>query len=221
MSKYIILNDFHLGSEVCQRNKIIEVLKSIKTEVLILNGDLIDINHTKRLKKKDIEILSLLRKASKNTKVIYTLGNHDSEIAPTISDLLGFECLKHYDFELAGKLFHVTHGDYFDTFISKFWLLTEIATGLYYWIQRLDTKKQTISRSLKKNSKSFINCCNNMRKRAELFADIHSYDYVICGHSHQPFSDNNSKYINTGCFTESECSYLTISHDGKIELKFI
>ena len=64
MTEYTITNDWHIGSEVCQREKIIYFLKGLQTKTLILNGDIIDINHTKRLKKKDWEILSMLRKIS-------------------------------------------------------------------------------------------------------------------------------------------------------------
>ena len=221
MNKYTILSDFHLGSEVCQRDKIINVLKNLNTENIILLGDIIDINHTKRLKKKDWEILSILRKLSKHTNIIYTAGNHDSDISPILCELLGFKFMKNLDINVNDKSFHLTHGDFFDIWISKFWLVTEIATSLYYWIQRFDTKRQLISRSLKKNSKSFIKCCENMKKRAERFADLHGYSYIICGHSHHHYFDKSSKYIDTGCFTEIECSYVVISKEGQIQLKIV
>ena len=218
MYKYVISNDWHIGSEVCQREKIIHLLKHIKTETLVLNGDIIDVEHTKRLKKKDWEILSLLRKLSKTVRIIYIRGNHDSKISEMICDLLGFEFHKEFDFELNGKKFHITHGDYFDFFISKYWLLTEIATGLYYWIQRFSTPKQVIARILKKRSKNFIKCVEKIKERASKFAIDEGYDYVVCGHTHHHYFKDGDKYINTGCFTEAECSYLTIKNGGEINL---
>lgn len=221
MNKYVITNDWHIGSDVCQREKIIQFLRNLNTETLILNGDIVDINHTKRLKKKDWEILSLLRKISKHTRIIYIGGNHDMEIAQIISELLGFEFMREFNFVLANRKFHVTHGDYFDTFISNFPITTEIATGLYYWIQMLSPKKQGLARALKRQSKGFIKACDKIRKHAEHHAKSHKYDYVICGHTHQHFSSLQSPYINTGCFTEVECSYVAINEHGDILFNFI
>ena len=219
--KYTIMSDLHLGSDVCQRDKIIEVLKSLKTETLILAGDIIDIDHLKRLSKKDWKILSLLRKMSKNTHIIYIRGNHDSNLAETISDLLGFEFCKNYDFMIGNKKFHVLHMDEFDTFISSFPWITEIATGIYYYIQLLSPKKQILARILKRKSKNFIKSCENTRKRAEKFALEMGYDKIIGGHCHQWYIDNDSRYINVGCFTEIECSYLEINNLENCVMKFI
>jgi len=221
MTEYTITNDWHIGSEVCQREKIIHFLKGLHTKTLILNGDIIDINHTKRLKKKDWEILSLLRKLSKHTRIIYIGGNHDLEVAELISELLGFEFKREFDFELANKKFHITHGDFFDTFISNFPIITEIATGLYYWIQRVSPKKQGLARALKRQSKGFIKACDKIRKHAEAHAKANKYDYVICGHTHHYFTSPESPYVNTGCFTEVDCSYVSINEHGDILFNFI
>ena len=117
--KYIITSDWHIGSKVCEYDKLIYFLKHITTDVLILNGDIIDIDHTKRLNKKDWEILSLLRKMSKNTKIIYIRGNHDSNVSKTLSDLLGFEHCESYELNIANKRVAVMHGDEFDFFIKE------------------------------------------------------------------------------------------------------
>jgi len=221
MNKYVVASDWHIGSEVCQREKIINLLKTLKTETLILNGDIIDINHTKRLKKKDWEILSLLRKISKTTRIIYIRGNHDQEVAELISELLGFEFKNEFNFIVNDIKYHVTHGDFFDTFISNFPILTEIATVFYYLIQRISPKKQALARALKRQSKSFIKCCDKIRKHAEKYAESNGFDYVICGHTHQHYINPDSKYVNAGCFTEVECSYLEIKTSGENILKFI
>lgn len=220
-SKYIITSDWHIGSDVCQRDKIIKMLKSINTENLILNGDIIDINHLKRLKKKDWEILSLLRKMSKHTHIVYIRGNHDPEISSIISDLLGFDFKKEYDIQVNGIKFHITHGDIFDYFITNMWLLTEIASGIYYYIQKFSSKKQALARALKKKSKGFVKCCDNLKKRAIDYAELKGYDYVIVGHTHQYHLSLPCKYVNDGCFTEIDCSYLEINNFGNMLLKFV
>ena len=219
--KYVICSDAHLGSPVCQRDKLIKLLSSIHTENLILNGDWIDVSHTKRLNKKDWKILSVLRKMSKHTNIIYLTGNHELGLNETLSELLGFTAAKHYEFEINNKKFYVIHGDVFDSVISEFWLLTEIATGIYYWIQRLGGEKQVIARIIKKKSKNFIKCCERMKVRAENFARHNGFDYILVGHSHMPFLSKDSPYVNSGCFTEVECSYLTVDFNGNIDLKII
>jgi hypothetical protein len=65
-SKYIITSDWHIGSDVCQRDKIIKMLKSINTEILILNGDIVDIDHVKRLKKKVDTLQALVEDRGKD-----------------------------------------------------------------------------------------------------------------------------------------------------------
>jgi len=217
--KCVILGDLHLGSGVCQHIKLISLLKTINTETLVLNGDVIDIDHLKRLSKKDWKILSLLRKLSKNTRIIYIRGNHDAKIAEIISELLGFEFKNNYDFICNDKKFHILHGDEFDSFITNFPIITELATGIYYYIQLLSPKKQELARVLKRRSKNFIKSCENTKKKAELYAKHNGYDFVICNHTHQEFISPDSKYINTGCFTEATCSYLEI--EDTVELKHI
>jgi UDP-2,3-diacylglucosamine pyrophosphatase LpxH len=219
--EYTIVSDWHIGSEVCQRDKIIQFLKMLNTKTLILNGDIIDINHVKRLTKKDWKILSLLRKHSKHTEIIYIRGNHDSEISEILSELLGFKFKKEYDLTINNIKYHIIHGDYFDSFISDFWLLTEIASGIYYWIQRFDSKQQILARSIKRTSKMFTKCCNDVMIKAEKYAELKNYNYIVCGHTHRHSQIPNTRYINTGCFTEIECSYLEIDATGKPTLKII
>ena len=219
MTKYTITNDWHIGSAVCQHQKIINLLKHLDTQVLVLNGDIIDIDHVRRLKKKDWEILTLLRKLSKHVRIIYLPGNHDRQISELISNLLGLEHMDKFEVLLGDKKALVIHGDGFDNFLSKYWLVTEIATGLYYYLQKFSTKRQVIARSLKRRSKRFIKCCENIKKGAKAFARAEKYDYIICGHTHA--SDIDLPYINTGCFTEVDCAYVEIGDDNVPTIKHI
>jgi UDP-2,3-diacylglucosamine pyrophosphatase LpxH len=221
MTECTIVSDWHIGSEVCQRDKIINFLKNLNTKMLILNGDIIDINHLKRLTKKDWKILGLLRKHSKHIEIIYIRGNHDPEISEVISELLGLSFKKEFDVTINEVKYHITHGDYFDSFISNFSLITEIATTIYYWIQRFDSKKQTFARSIKRSSKLFTKCCNDVMNKAEKYAISKNYDHIVCGHTHRSYYDINKRYINTGCFTEIECNYLEIDTFGIAHLKTI
>jgi UDP-2,3-diacylglucosamine pyrophosphatase LpxH len=216
MYEYVVVSDWHIGSGVSQSAKIIKMLKTIETKVLILNGDIIDIDHTKRLNKHDWKILGMLRKLSKYTRIIYLPGNHDHTVYETISEFIGLEHYKSFNFDVASKRYHVVHGNLFDHFITKHWLVTEIATGLYYWLQRLSPKTHSLARALKRKSKSFIRCCDKLKDNAIAYAKYHKYDYIVCGHTHHPEISGN--YINSGCFTEVECTYIGVTESGEISL---
>src|SRR5258706_9888339 len=76
----VVLSDLHLGTYGCHAKEIVNYLKSISPQILILNGDIIDgwqfnkryfpLAHIQVIK----EIMSLL---SQGTRVIYITGNHD------------------------------------------------------------------------------------------------------------------------------------------------
>jgi len=84
-----ILSDLHLGTYGCRAKEIVTYLKSISPQILILNGDVIDIwqftkhyfpsTHVAVIK----EILNLM---TSGTRVIYVTGNHD-EMLRRYSDL--------------------------------------------------------------------------------------------------------------------------------------
>ena len=79
----VVISDLHLGTFGCQAANIYAYLKSVEPEILVLNGDIIDIwqfrknyfpkTHLKVIK----QILSL---ASKGTTVYYLTGNHDEAL---------------------------------------------------------------------------------------------------------------------------------------------
>lgn len=221
-SQYVIVSDLHIGSGVSQSEKILHFLDNLNTDVLVLAGDIIDVDHTKRLNKRDWEIFSKLRKLSKKTRVICLPGNHDAKILGVIADLLGFEYTQEFEFLVGKRRILVTHGDRFDHFISKFWLITEIASGVYYYyLQRFSSKKQVIARSLKRHSKSFVKCVENVKKGAINYAQVKGYDTIIVGHTHCKEYTYDGVYLNSGCWTEVECSYVEINRDGIVQLKVV
>ena len=46
--KIVIMSDLHLGMKDCRPTKILEFLDSMKTDLLILNGDVIDFDAMRR-----------------------------------------------------------------------------------------------------------------------------------------------------------------------------
>jgi metallophosphoesterase superfamily enzyme len=89
--EYLIVSDVHMTSLVCQHEKLEHVIKNVKSKNLILNGDIIDVNHTKKLTKKDWGILSLLRKQPKERNCFWNAGNHDQDVSELLCDFIGYK----------------------------------------------------------------------------------------------------------------------------------
>ena len=114
----VVMSDLHLGTYGCHATEIVNYLKSIHPQILVLNGDVIDIwqfnkryfpvAHMQVFK----EIMNLL---SKGTRVIYITGNHD-EVLRRYSDLeMGnFQLTDKVVMEINGKMTWIFHGDVFE-----------------------------------------------------------------------------------------------------------
>src|SRR3977135_30047 len=113
-----VLSDIHLGTYGCRASELVNYLRSISPQLLILNGDIIDgwqfskryfpATHMQVIK----EIIGLL---SSGTRVIYITGNHD-EMLRRYSDVeLGnFQLTDKLVMDLNGKMTWFFHGDVFD-----------------------------------------------------------------------------------------------------------
>lgn len=177
------MSDLHLGMKDSSPKKILDFLDTIDTEILILNGDIIDMDAMKRgskWKNKHTKVLMKILDISRKTEVIYIKGNHDSDL----EDLFGFELgnIKFVDefiwnqkvwvkddiFENKKVLFF--HGDKIDITV-KYKFLSHIGSIGYDIALRLNTLYNnyrmrvgkpyySISKILKENFKeavSFIN----------------------------------------------------------------
>ena len=196
----LVISDLHLGSDVCQAKAILETLKTWKFRRLVILGDAFDDMRFKRLKRSHFKVLSRINKISapKNrTEVVWVEGNHDDDFLAVVSTMLGIPVRKEYMFQVGGRRYLAIHGHRFDKFMNDNPRLTSAASWLYLLVQRRDTRRQNLSRYLKRKSKG---------------ADV-----VMCGHTHIPVHRKNYgglEYVNTGCWTDVPCTYATIDHDG-------
>ena len=84
------MSDLHLGMKDSSPKKILEFLDSIHTDLLILNGDIIDMDALKRgskWKNKHTKVIMKLLDMSRDTDIIYIRGNHDSDL----EDVYGYK----------------------------------------------------------------------------------------------------------------------------------
>lgn len=221
----VVISDLHLGTYGSRAAELEQYLKSIQPKKLILNGDIIDIwqfskhyfpeSHLRVLK----VIISLMEQG---TEVVYITGNHDEMLRK-------FKGLSLGNFKIANKLVlnlptgraWIFHGDVFDTTMkhSK-WLaklggkgydiLILINTCMNWMSQRLGRGRVSFSKKIKDSVKGIIKYVNDFENTAAEIALENNYQYVVCGHIHQPkireIKTKNSKkvtYLNSGDWVEN------------------
>ena len=219
-----VLSDLHLGTYGCRAKEIVTYLKSISPQILILNGDIIDIwqfskhyfpsSHMAVIK----EIMNLM---TSGARVIYVTGNHD-EMLRRYSDLeLGqFQLTDKLVIEIDHKMTWVFHGDVFDNTTkgsAKFWAkMGSNGYAVLLGFNRVINKVMKLIRREKISfSKKVMRKVNESIVKIEEFETLiaelaieKKYDYVICGHIHQPqkrvITNKNGSvvYLNSGDWVE-------------------
>jgi UDP-2,3-diacylglucosamine pyrophosphatase LpxH len=217
----LIISDIHLGSSVCNREKVLEVL-DIPFNTLIINGDLFDNHSFHRYTRKDWKILTKIRKLSKTHKVILVKGNHDG-CAEFLAAITGMEFTTSYSFQVNERQMLCEHGDEYDHWVQARPVSTFVFTGLYYWVQKFD-KKNIITRRLKAWSKSWVRAKDIVSKKF-LAKHGREYDVIMAGHTHYPeevySSEYSCTYINSGSFCDKMCSCIVIDKQGVAKLTYI
>ena len=217
----VCISDLHLGSDICQVRLLESFLKDIrrqiiKTDQLILNGDVFDSWDFRRLRKRHWHVLSLLRKMSDELRVVWVAGNHDGP-AELVSHLLGIEVLNSYSLVSGGRSIYFHHGHRYDSFIDAHPYLTWCADRIYWALQKLDPSF-TLARNAKQASKTFMRNAEIIEGKSKEFALKNRHDVVCCGHTHHAvIKEGSPSYYNSGCWTELPCTYLCIDK-GRIEL---
>lgn len=220
----VVLSDLHLGTYGCHAEELLKYLKSINPEKIILNGDIIDMwQFSKRYwPKSHMQVIRhVTGLLTRNTKIVYLTGNHDEMLRRFAGFKLGsFKIDNKAVLKLNGKKAWVFHGDVFDvTMQHSKWLARLGAVGydalillnaaVNWVLSRLGREKISISKRVKDGVKSAVKFINNFEKTASELAIENGYDYVICGHIHQPEirTIRNEKgevmYLNSGDWVEN------------------
>ncbi len=220
----VVMSDLHLGTYGCHAKELVHYLKSISPRILILNGDVIDvwqfrkryfpIEHIQVIK----EIMSL---AAKGTRVIYVTGNHDEAMRRyTDIDFGNFQLVDKVVMEINGKMCWIFHGDVFDTttkggakMLAKlgshgYDLLIRFNRSINWLLQLLGKEKMSLSKKVMDRVNKAVIRINNFEQTAAEIAIEKKYDYVICGHIHEPqmrciITDKGRvTYLNSGDWVE-------------------
>ncbi len=215
----LVISDLHLGSRVCRRDKVIEVLRRNQFHTLVINGDLFDSNDTDKLTGKDFEILHLLEKITHRHRVLLVGGNHGRKLDILARDI-GIELLDEYAFTLGDNRFLCLHGDEFDMFVKYFPSTSDMFGRLYYLIQKIGGKKQKGPVVAKMITKKVLGVPRRQERLALKRGASDGANVVICSHTHIPHMEMKSGilFINTGSFCDHPSNFVAISQTGETEL---
>lgn len=215
----LLVSDLHLGSRVSQADKILNLLKTVKFDVLIINGDLFDGETPRKLKPKDWEILRFLEDLSKRAQVLLVGGNHGRNL-DDVAKYAGIEIREEHSFTVGDTRFLCLHGDEFDVFIKKMPRTSKFFTTIYEILQAFGGKKQRFSMLMKRLSKTILHVPLRQQRLALRHAEAKNADVIICSHTHLPHEDKSADvhFINSGSFCEYPCNYVAIDRAGNARL---
>ncbi len=220
-----VISDLHLGTFGCHANEIVRYLKGINPKILVLNGDIIDIwqFRKKYFPPAHMQVIrEILKLMESGTMVYYITGNHDEALRKYSGTRLGNLLLDDkLVLDLDGKKTWIFHGDVFDsTTKGSAKVIAKLGGQGYdfliwmnHWLNKLLTffgrDKMSFSKKIKNSVKKAVAWIGDFEQTAGELAIEKGFDYVICGHIHQPQQRTitNEKgsvvYLNSGDWIEN------------------
>lgn len=220
----VVISDVHLGTFGCHAKELLSYLSSIKPKTLILNGDIIDIwqfrksyfpaLHLKVIKK-------IIDFAAKGTKVYYITGNHDEMLRKFSDTNIGnISIVDKIVLELDDKKAWIFHGDVFDASVQHSKWIAKLGGWGYdylilinrfvnWWLLKMGKEPYSFSKKIKASVKKAVKHISDFEKTATDLAIENNYDFVICGHIHEPKivrkanKNGATLYLNSGDWVEN------------------
>ena len=220
----VVISDVHLGTYGCHAGELLSYLKSIQPQMVILNGDIIDIWQFNKSywPEPHMQVIKCITEfLAMGIKVYYVTGNHDEMLRKFVGFEMGsFQIVNKVVLNLDGKKTWIFHGDVFDvTMQNSRWLAKLGAKGYdslilinricNYFSERMGRGKLSLSKKIKNSVKSAVKFINNFEQIAAEIAISNGYQNVICGHIHQPVIRNvkgkegQVTYLNSGDWVEN------------------
>lgn len=220
-----VISDVHLGTFNSKANELYSYLKTIQPEILVLNGDIVDVWRFSRryFPTSHVRVLRYLFKmAEKGTKIIFIPGNHD-EVGRRFTgiDFGHFQIDNKVVLDIEGKSTWIFHGDVFDVVMhhSK-WLakMGSVGYGILAGINKLVNSflvffgGSPISLAGKVKDKvkgGQKNTVSNFESMVSRLGIRKGYHYVICGHIHRPAKKRIKSpagaitYLNSGDWVDN------------------
>ena len=209
----LIISDLHLGSSVSQPGKALELLQSYAFRKLILLGDVFESLDFRNLPQEAWDFLNYVGKFSKENKVRWVIGNHDAELAEVFKSLMDARIYETYTWQYKGEKYLAIHGHQFDRFLINNVFLSYLATNIYNFIQKFDSEDKKFSHFVKRKSKGWLRLSEKVSNSALKYGRKKGANYIFCGHTHKAMEKEKHgvKYYNSGCWTDTPCTYITIN----------
>ncbi len=215
----LILSDIHLGAEVSQARQAVAMLRQQRFQRLILLGDIFADLNFRRLKKEHWQFLSYIRKLSnpkRNIEVIWVEGNHDAGLTDVMSHLVGVKVYQEYTWEYAGLKHLAVHGHQFDGFVVGNLIFSHLLSAIHLQVQKIGFREQWVARLLDRANTRWLRLSAKVARGALALARVHGAQRVFSGHTHQALhrAEDGVSYYNSGCWTDSQLTYVTIGEEG-------
>jgi UDP-2,3-diacylglucosamine pyrophosphatase LpxH len=220
----VVISDVHLGTYGCRARELVNYLKSITPSILILNGDIIDGWQFSKhyFPPAHINVIrEIMNMASNGTRVFYITGNHDEMLRRYDDIQLGnFMLTDKLVLEIDNKMTWIFHGDVFDNttkgsarMLAKmgsngYAMLIQANRCINYFLKLMGRERISLSKKVMDSVNKAVSKINDFETTAAEIAISKKYDYVICGHIHQPqkrtISNKNGEvtYLNSGDWIE-------------------
>lgn len=220
----VVISDVHLGTYGCHAGELLSYLKSVEPQMLILNGDIIDIWQFNKSfwPESHMQVIKCITGfLAQGVKVYYVTGNHDEMLRKFVGFEMGsLQIVNKVVLNLDGKKTWIFHGDVFDVTMQKSKWLAKLGAKGYdslilinrmfnYISEGMGRGKLSLSKKIKNSVKSAVKFINNFELIAAEIAISNGYHYVICGHIHQPQirkikgTDGEVTYLNSGDWIEN------------------
>src|SRR5690606_37886022 len=170
-------------------------------------------------RKKLVKIMS--KRMTKGDLLHYVAGKHDIMLRKFMGFKLGsFSIANKVVLEINGSKAWMFHGDVFDvTMQHSKWIARLGATGydmlillnsvINYCSKKIGRGPVSMSKKIKNSVKSAVKFINDFERIAADIAIENEYDYVVCGHIHQPeikkveTPEGSVMYLNSGDWVEN------------------
>jgi UDP-2,3-diacylglucosamine pyrophosphatase LpxH len=202
-ARTVFLSDVHLGSRGCEAERLLAFLRSLRTQRLVLVGDVVDLWSLKRdvyWPESHQEILrTIVDFARRGTEVIYVPGNHDAAFRELCGvDLAGVQVCHDLVHQCAdGRRFLVVHGDAFDGAVQfsgvlrrfgafMYDVMIGLGRGVHAARRVLGLGRWSLATWVKERVPDARRYVDRFERAAAHEALRRGLDGVICGHIHRP-----------------------------------
>lgn len=218
----VVLSDIHLGTYGARAAELLAYLRSIQPDMVILNGDIIDMWQFRRsyFPENHMKVLKRLMKLASKVPVYYITGNHDEALRRYSPAMLGkLRLLDRLELVLHGERYWFFHGDVFDASMKHAKWLAKLGGTGYDLLIRLNNvvnrvlvlfgrRRMSFSKRIKQRVKSAVAYISDFEEAAARIAIREGFQHVVCGHIHRPqirrigIDGGSVNYMNSGDWIE-------------------